>query len=72
MAHYGKNATLQRNADDKERLRIRMEKQLQQRRHNRSEIVADVVATTVPPPSRILPTQPNPAPAQQPPPPTPL
>ncbi len=60
MAHFGKNATLQRNADDKERLRVRMEKQFQQRRHDRHQIAADAADVTVPIPAPILPTQPKP------------
>ena len=43
--HFGKNAVLQRNADDKERLRVRMEKQSQQRRHDRHQIATDVDTT---------------------------
>ena len=62
MAHYGKNAVLQRNADDKERLRVRMEKQFQQRRHDRHQIAADADVTdaTAPIPAPVLPTPPKP------------
>ena len=60
MAHFGKNATLQRNADDKERLRVRMEKQFQQRRLHRNETAAAVTDVTASIPAPILPTQPKP------------
>ena len=56
--HFGKNAVLQRNAEDKERLRVRMEKQSQQRRRDRNQIAADITPVTAP----ILPTQPSPSP----------
>jgi hypothetical protein len=69
MGNIGRTFMLQRNADDKERLRVRLQRKIQQARRMRHDALARVPVVKVAPSASTVPSPPKTHPEQQPPPP---